>query len=65
MNLKIRNTLSVVATGFGWADAGLWFCAAKRAVLSFIVAESIVFCRLKLLLLQIKKKTNEIRIIKF
>lgn len=37
-------------TAFGWADAGRWFCA-KRAAFSLIVAESIVFCRLKLLLL--------------
>lgn len=41
--------MSVDAIGFGWADVGL--CAAKRAVFSFIVDESIVFWRLKLLLI--------------
>lgn len=42
--------LSFDDTAFGWADAGLWFWA-NRAEFSFIVDESIVFCRLKLLLL--------------
>lgn len=37
-------------TGFGCADTGR-FWAPTRAVFSLIVAESIVFCRLKLLLL--------------
>lgn len=38
-------------TGFGCADTGR-FWAPIRAVFSLIVAESIVFCRLKLLLLK-------------
>lgn len=44
-------------TGFGWADTGLW--APMRAVFSLIVAESIVFCRLKLLLLKKGHKINQ------
>lgn len=36
----------------GCAETGRWFCVASRVVFSLIVAASIVFCLLKLLLLK-------------
>lgn len=48
---EIHLLLSVVTRDLGCADVGRWFCAANLAVFSLIVAESIVFCLLKLLLL--------------
>lgn len=44
------DELSAEVIGLVMLDAGLWFCAASLAVFSLMVAESIVFCRLKLLL---------------
>lgn len=52
--LIVPILLSAAEAGFGCADAGRW--AANRAILSLMVAESMVFCRLKLLLLQFKNR---------
>lgn len=46
------DELSAEVIGLVMLDAGLWFCAASLAVFSLMVAESIVFCRLKLLLVR-------------
>lgn len=50
------DELSADVIGLVMLDAGLWFCAANLAVFSFMVAESIVFCRLKLLLTDVRSE---------
>lgn len=50
--IKSNHNLLDSALAFGWAEIGLWFGVVNRAVFSFIVEESIVFCLLKLLLLK-------------
>lgn len=50
------DELSADVIGLVMLDAGLWFCAASLAVFSFMVAESIVFCRLKLLLTDVRSE---------
>lgn len=50
------DELSAEVIGLVMLDAGLWFCAANLAVFSFMVAESMVFCRLKLLLTDVRSE---------
>lgn len=50
------DELSADVIGLVMLDAGLWFCAANLAVFSFMVAESMVFCRLKLLLTDVRSE---------
>lgn len=65
--IEFKNKESLLSEDdnvFGWADAGLWLWD-NRAAVSLIDDESIVFCRLKLLLLHCRRSQSVIFFVKY